>query len=203
VSSRTHRPARSAHPTPADGAGPHLAQLERVLSEVRDELLLRHVPTADPGARLLRCEACGRTEPRSAEQLRDLARFGWPECCAKVMTLTGDAPPAAAPGRERRGGARRPAKPGVRTELRRGCLGLGPDLGHALSDVSVDGLRLRLRGPVRAGEEAEVSLWPPDGPAIRTRGRIIWCRPAAGWSFLAGMRLRRRLTAEEVTLLAE
>ena len=202
MSSRTHRPARSAHPTPAAGAGPHLAQLERVLTEVREELLLRHVPMPEPGSRLLRCEVCRRTEPRTAEQLRDQARFGWPECCGKVMTLTGEAP-AERPGRDRRGGARRPAKPGVRAELRRGSLGMGPDLGVSLSDVSADGLRLRLRGPVRAGEEAEVSLWPPDGRAIRMRGRIIWCRPAGGWSFLAGMRLRRRLTADEVVLLAE
>ncbi|HKB02827.1 MAG TPA: PilZ domain-containing protein [Gemmataceae bacterium] len=202
MSSRPHRPARSAHPTPAAGAGPHLAKLERVLSEVREKLLRRYIPTPDPGARLLRCEACGRAEPRTAEQLRDLARFGWPECCGKVMTLSGEAP-APSPGRDRRGGARRPARLGVRAELRRGGLGMGPDLGLALSDVSADGLRLRLRGRVRAGEEAEVSLWLLDGRAIRTRGRIMWCRPAGGWSFLAGMRLRRRLTADEVALLAE
>jgi hypothetical protein len=79
---------------------------------------------------------------------------------------------------------------------------MGPDLGLALSDVSAEGLRVRLRGPVRAGEEAEVTLHPPDTDAvIRTRGRIIWCRPAGGWAFLAGVRLRRRLTTDEMGMV--
>ena len=201
MSLRTNHPAHSAHPAPAAGTGPHLAQLEQVLSEVRDELLQRHGPTAAEDPRVLRCGGCGRTERPTADQLRDLARFGWPECCGKVMALTAEAPPASASGPERRGGARRPAKPGVRAEVRRGALGLGPDLGLALLDVSADGLRIRLREAVRAGEEVEVGLQPADGAAIRTRGRIIWCRPAGGWAFLAGVRLRRRLTAEEVATL--
>lgn len=199
MSLRIDRPTRPANPTPAPGTGPHLAQLEQVLTEVRDERMQRHPPAAASEGRVLQCATCGRTDRPTAEQLHDLARFGWPECCGKVMALTAE--PAAAPGKERRGGSRRPAKPGVRAEIRRGCLGMGPDVGLALLDASADGLRVRLREPVRAGEETEIHLHPPDGPAIQTRGRIIWCRPAGGWAFLAGVRLRRRLTAEEVVVL--
>jgi hypothetical protein len=182
-----------------------LSSVERVLTAVRGRALERLAPPphAGPVRRLLRCSVCGRTETRTADEVRRLARGRWPECCGLVLSLAADAPPAPAPGKERRIGARRAALAGVRAEVHRGSLGLGPDLGLTLLDVSGDGIRVRLRSPLRPGEGVEVTLWPPGETSnVRSRGRVIWCRPAPDWGFTAGVRLRRHLTADEIAGLA-
>jgi hypothetical protein len=193
---------RSIHPTPP------LDRLERELMLVRDRLLQPHWRAAKAQAgrpavasRLLRCAGCGRTESRPAEELAGLARSGWPVCCGQSLSLVPEL--SDGPGQDRRTQQRRPARPGVRAEVRRGSLGMGADFGLGLMDVSGDGLRVRLRAPVRTGEVVEMTLWSADGATrIRARGRVVWCRPATGIGFVAGVRLRRRLTAGEQDQIA-
>ncbi len=43
---------------------------------------------------ILRCVACGRTEPCTADELLRFAVNGWPRCCGDVMAL---GPPDLAP----------------------------------------------------------------------------------------------------------
>src|SRR5438045_3443137 len=55
----------------------------------------RPAPSAPPArGRVLKCRVCGRTQPRSGNELRRLARGAWPMCCGQVM------PPVPEPAAE-------------------------------------------------------------------------------------------------------
>lgn len=156
-------------------------------------------------ARRLTCAICGRAEDCTSDDVLRLSREGWPRCCGGAMLLL-DAPAPAAPasvsGREKRLGRRRPARSGARVQFRRGALGLGPDLAVGLLDVSEDGARVRLKGAVDPGSEAEVLLARPGGgKPIKGMCEVRWCRPD-GDGFLAGLRLRRRLSHADLLDLA-
>lgn len=82
----------------------------------------------------------------------------------------------------------------VQLVFRKGTLGLGPNLGISLADVGEDGLGVRLNAPVSAGEDATVELIRPGvSKPLRLVADVRWCRPAGDGTFLAGLRLRRRL----------
>jgi len=87
-------------------------------------------------------------------------------------------------------------------EVRLGALGLGPDLGAGLDDVSEDGLCVRVKAAVAPESQVEVRLAGPGrGKPVAVRGAVCWCRPDGG-RFAAGVRLARRLTHSELSELA-
>ena len=104
---------------------------------------LTALPHPADGRAPLRCSTCGRVEPRSADTLGRLARGTWPECCGRVMRPAAEPEPELGEPVERRAGLRRRAKPGSRAEVRRGSLGMGPDLALGLVDVSEGGAQVR------------------------------------------------------------
>ena len=167
-------------------------------------------PVVTPSrGRVLKCRVCGRAEPRSAGDLKRLARGAWPMCCGQVMLPAQEdaADPAKddeLPWADRRVSDRRRALAGARVEVRRGLLGMSPDVALKLVDVSEGGAQVRLKCPLRPGEQVEVALWPPaDVQSVRGPAVICWCLPTPSGDFRAGMRLRRRLIKEVVDLLAE
>jgi PilZ domain len=113
-------------------------------------------------------------------------------------------PPFAEDVPERRAAARRPGRARVRAEVRLGKLGMGPDLGMALVDLSVAGARVRLKAGVRPGDEVEVGLWPA-GQARAVRGQAVvrWCRPDREGAFAAGVQFRRKLDVLTLADFAE
>ena len=144
--------------------------------------------------RPMRCDKCGRTVDCTPTDFRVYAAIGPPPCCGRPMTLVLNAD---------RPGRRRPARPGVRVEVRRGSAGLGPDLADGLVDVSEDGIGVRLTVQAFAGDEMEVGLRRPGGGrTITVHGLVRWCRPAAGGYYQAGIRFARPLTTAEVSELA-
>lgn len=168
--------------------------------------------TAMPPARgrVLKCRVCARAEPRSAGDLKRLARGAWPLCCGQVMfpvAEPADGPAeaeAALPWADRRVADRRRARRGSRVEVRRGLMGLSPNVALKLVDVSEGGAQVRLKSPMRPGEQVEVALWPPgDVQSVRGPAVICWCLPTPTGEFRVGLRLRRRLVMEVVDLLAE
>jgi PilZ domain len=158
--------------------------------------LTRQVP-------VIRCLACGRTEPRPADALRRLAEGRWTECCGRVM-IPGIAPESVreldeTPWAERRLVDRRPPRPGARVELRRGGLGLGTDLAAELIDVSCGGVKLVLRGAVCRGDTVQVSLAPPKRTwEYRGTAEVCWCVTGLDDRFQAGIQFRRPLTDRDV-----
>lgn len=213
--------------TPAD---PYANPLQHSLAAARDRAANRRarweaktrpptpkrsapsVPVPPLNGRILKCRVCGRAEPRSAGDIRRLARGAWPTCCGQVM------PPVLEPSNDpnsgddadelpwadRRASDRRQARHGSRAEVRRGVLGMSPDLALKLVDVSEGGVQVRLVTAMRAGEQVEVGLWPPgDVQSIRGPGVVCWCLPTPTGEFRVGVRLRRRLGREIVEQLAE
>jgi hypothetical protein len=90
---------------------------------------------------------------------------------------------------------RRPVTRRVGASCRRGTSGLGQDIGIDLADASEDGLGVRTRSPLAFGEEVTVELSRPgvSRPMVLV-GDVRWCEASADGTFLAGVRLRRRLS---------
>jgi hypothetical protein len=108
------------------------------------------------------------------------------------------------PWADRRVADRRPARPGSRVEVRRGQLGMSPDVALRLLDVSEGGAQVRVKCALRPGEQVEVALWPPaDVQSVRGPAVVCWCLPTATGEFRVGLRLRRRMITEVVDLIAE
>jgi hypothetical protein len=109
--------------------------------------------------------------------------------------------PAPVARAERRAAQRRPARPGSRAEVRRGNLGMGPDLAVGLVDVSEGGAQVRLTCPLLPGEQIQIALWPPRGiRSVRMPATVCWCRTTGG-VVLAGVRLRERISPRDVAKL--
>jgi hypothetical protein len=102
-------------------------------------------------------------------------------------------------GIDRRLGPRRPVTRRADVSLRTGPLGLGPNLAIGLVDVSEEGMGVKLNGPVKPGEEVEVVVsFPVASKTFKLHGVVCWCNPGPGETFVAGIRLRRRLTHAEL-----
>jgi hypothetical protein len=87
--------------------------------------------------------------------------------------------------------------------LRKGALGLGPNLAVALLDASEDGLGMRLKGPLSPGDEIEVELSPPGvRKSFKRLGEIRWCREVGDGTFVVGIKLQKRLAFTELNDLA-
>jgi hypothetical protein len=78
-------------------------------------------------------------------------------------------------------------------------LGAGRDHGIDLVDASEDGLGVRLRVPFANGDEVTIELSRPGaGRPVTLTGKVRWCRPAPDGTYIAGVRLRRRLSFGEL-----
>lgn len=154
----------------------------------------------------LQCPVCRRTEPRPADFIRRLAQGRWPECCGRVMAPAADEDTVPVevemPWADRRLADRRPPRYGTRVQVRRGGLGVGPDVAVELLDVSTGGAKVRVRGWLHSGDRVLVALTPPGGrwesggPA-----EVRWCIPEPDGTALAGVCFRRPLLDRQMTEL--
>lgn len=90
---------------------------------------------------------------------------------------------------------RRPLKKGVAITVRRGTMGLGPNIAAGGEELSLDGVQLRVKCEVIKGDEIEVGL---TGIGLSKPKTLIadvrWCREdEETGTFLIGARFRRRL----------
>ena len=100
---------------------------------------------------------------------------------------------------------RRPLKHGVDVCVRKGTLGLGPNLAVAGIEISDDGLQIRVKTELKPGDEVEVCLTPV-GRSKPTpfNANVRWCQPDAsdpsGRTFVVGVQFRHRLTYAQFAL---
>jgi hypothetical protein len=165
-----------------------------------------HVMTGRP--RFLQCPACRRTEPRPADFFRRLAQGRWPECCGRVMVpaVDADVAPAGAetPWADRRMADRRPPRYGTRVQVRRGGLGVGPDVAVELLDVSAGGARVRVRGRLHPGDRVLVALTPPGGKwESGGPAEVRWCAAEPDDTAQVGLRFHRSLLERQLAELAD
>jgi hypothetical protein len=83
----------------------------------------------------------------------------------------------------------------------RGTSGLGRSVGVGLNDFSEEGVRLAVSVPRTFGEDVEVGLSPVyQRKALSVTGVVV-CSAPAGGGFWVGVRLDRRLSYAELTVL--
>ena len=97
---------------------------------------------------------------------------------------------------------RRPLKHGVDITVRKGTLGLGPNLAIKGVEISDDGVQVLVKSELKPGEEVEVGLTPvgrsKPTPFIAD---VRWCQPdEAGKGFQLGVQFRHRLTYAQFAL---
>lgn len=103
---------------------------------------------------------------------------------------------------DHRFGPRKPVTRPVDLAVRSGASGLGPDLCASLVDITRDGLGIRLKEPVPVGTQVTIDLSVPGmGKSLRVLAEVRWCRPQEDGTFLAGVRLQRRLSVPTLTNL--
>jgi hypothetical protein len=90
---------------------------------------------------------------------------------------------------------RRPLKKGVAIKVRRGTLGLGPNIAVGGEELSLDGVQLRVKSEVTKGDEIEVGLTGIGCSRPKTLiADVRWCREdKETGTFLIGANFRRRL----------
>ena len=94
-------------------------------------------------------------------------------------------------------------KKGVELTLRKGAMGLGPNLAVGGVEVSDDGIQLRVKAELKKGDEVEVGLTGIGrSKPMNMMADVRWCRPEEeGDAFLAGIMFRRRLSYGDLALL--
>ena len=105
----------------------------------------------------------------------------------------------------RRISRRKTLKKGVEISVRKGTLGLGPNLAIAGLEISDDGIQVRVKSELKLGEEIEVALTgigrSKPTPFV---ANVCWCRPdetdPSGRTFLLGAQFRHRLTHAQMGL---
>lgn len=103
----------------------------------------------------------------------------------------------------RRGALRKPPRRSIRLQCRRGALGLGANVGHALLDISETGVRLVTKHMLEPGAEVEIVLegYGMPGP-IRRLGRVRWAVPTDDGHCCTGVHFDKLLSFRDVQTLA-
>jgi len=91
------------------------------------------------------------------------------------------------PSANRRNSRRVAPRKTVKTECRKGTLGLSANLADACRDLSEGGLCLILKAPVDPNLEVEVLINGHGVRAIKRYGRICWTRPLDDGRVLVGL----------------
>ena len=90
---------------------------------------------------------------------------------------------------------RKPLKKGVTVTVRKGTLGLGPNLAAGGEELSLDGVQLRVKSELKKGDEIEIGLTGIGrSKAMTLVADVRWCREDEETeTFLIGAKFRRRL----------
>jgi len=116
--------------------------------------------------------------------------------------MTPKLPTGMLTGKDRRAAPRRPARPRVKVECRRGSLGLGPNCAEALWDLSQIGVRIVARDELSSGQDVELAL---EGPThrrpVKLDGVVIWSQSMEAERYFIGVRLRKPLPYLDLTML--
>ena len=104
---------------------------------------------------------------------------------------------------DRRAMRRRPLKRGVTLTVRKGTMGLGPNLAVGGVELSHDGIRVRIKDQLKRGDEVELGLTGIGcGKPMTLIADVRWCRVEesddGATVFFLGAKFRRRLAHAEM-----
>src|SRR5579872_2665417 len=110
-----------------------------------------------------------------------------------------DMEPPKQPDKNRRAARRRAAKRSVRVNCIANAIGLGPNVALSLLDVSEAGARITIKVPLLPRQEVEISLTGiGHRKPVRVLAEVIWCIPAEEGTYLAGFKLQRYLSYQDL-----
>jgi len=98
---------------------------------------------------------------------------------------------------------RRVPKRSTKVMVHKGVMGLGPNVGLSILDLSESGIRLMVKDLLDKGKEVEISLDSVHHrKPIKVQGTVIWCIPAADGRYIAAIQFHRGLAYGDILLLA-
>lgn len=100
---------------------------------------------------------------------------------------------------------RRALKKGVALTVRKGTMGLGPNLAIGGVELSDDGIQVRVKSELKRGDEIEIGLTGIGRSKPMTLiSEVRWCKEDldddSGEFFYVGAKFRRRLAYAEICL---
>lgn len=97
---------------------------------------------------------------------------------------------------------RRALKKGVGLTVRKGTMGLGPNLSIGGVELSGDGIQVLIKNEVKKGDEIEIGLTGIGrSKPMALIADVRWCRRVEDTeTFLVGAKFRRRLAHQEIGL---
>jgi hypothetical protein len=107
------------------------------------------------------------------------------------------------PPANRRACRRQRPKRTTKLVCRMGRTGMGPNLAHAMLDVSESGARILATAPLAVGSVVEVSLealWLRQ--PLRREAEVVWCVATADGRHAAGLQFEKLLSYAEFQSLA-
>lgn len=111
-----------------------------------------------------------------------------------------DPPPTPTPNRRR--SIRRKPRHSTKVEIRKGTLGLGPNLAVSVLDISETGARVLVKSELLKGEEVEL-LFQGIGhrKPCKAIGEVMWCVETPEKNFCIGILFRKNLPYAELQQL--
>jgi c-di-GMP-binding flagellar brake protein YcgR len=95
---------------------------------------------------------------------------------------------------ERRQNRRYPAQASVAIEVRKGTMGLGPNLALHLLDLSVDGAGVLMKNELQEKDEVEIILSGHGvGPNIKRIARVHWVTKLESDHFVIGFSFEKQI----------
>src|ERR1700730_7730352 len=103
----------------------------------------------------------------------------------------------------RRSGLRRPSKGSTKVKCLKGSLGLGPNLGVSVLDLSETGVRMIVKAVLKQGEEIEVTLsGMGQSQPFKAAAEVIWSVPTADGNYCLGARFHKCLSYGDLLQLS-
>lgn len=98
---------------------------------------------------------------------------------------------------------RQSPKGSTRVRAFRNALGVGPNIGTSVLDVSETGVRLTLKENLAPGTEFEVNLETVGGSrSVKAIAVIVWSVPAADGRFVVGASFQKAISYSDLQSLA-
>ncbi|MGL4553924.1 MAG: PilZ domain-containing protein [Gemmataceae bacterium] len=111
--------------------------------------------------------------------------------------------PAPAPKKTKHRARRRVAKRSTKVRAYRNGLGLGPNIGLRVLDLSETGVRLVLKEELPVGREFELTFEGPAGTPVRLLGRVVWVVKAEDGTYCAGASFEKSIGWGELLSLSQ
>ncbi|MFO0876989.1 MAG: PilZ domain-containing protein [Gemmataceae bacterium] len=103
--------------------------------------------------------------------------------------------------RNQRASRRTSPKNSTKARAFRNHLGLGPNIGIKLLDISENGLRVILKEDLPVGREFEIMLETPC-KSVKVHGQVVWTVPTADGKFVIGAKFTKSLAYADLHHLA-